>query len=594
MIERMKKLTFLIAENKRDDFLFAIRHAGVIHIKKIKESEGASLPETEEELSAVEKVIDILSAYDKKGKGKTREWTEDELFAEAEKIIDVFNEKERLLQRIGDLQGDRLWFEKWGKIDPEELKTLREKGVNIRLYRLGKEDFKKLKGQDNLRVISKDKEFFYVMLLSYGTDDKLLFEEVGLPSRASSSIEKDLKELNLQKEQQEKILKESAKDIEPLKELKEKVAKRLEFLSVKFGMKEEKKFSYMQGFCPVRELDNVLSLAKSHGAGYMSEEPDNPDETPTLIRNPKWIDIVKPVFKFMNTVPGYEEFDISLVFLVFFSLFFAMLVGDAGYGMLFLIITFLVRRKARKAPYQPFFLMYLLSTATIIWGVITGTYFGAQQIAKLPFISDLVIGKINSFSDVNQNFMMFLCFLIGAVHLTIAHVTRFFRFMNSPKAIAEVGWIAIIWGMFYAAGTLVIARPFPGFALYLLAGGILLVLFFANFQKNFMKGIPKTLTELPLSVIAAFSDVVSYLRLFAVGYASVVVAESFNNMAVGGGIKSILGGLVAALILFFGHALNITLALMAVVVHGIRLNMLEFSSHMGMQWSGKEYKPFTE
>jgi len=148
--------------------------------------------------------------------------------------------------------------------------------------------------------------------------------------------------------------------------------------------------------------------------------------------------------------------------------------------------------------------------------------------------------------------------------------------------------------MFFAAGKLVIGRHFPHFALYLLGGGILLILVFENFQKNVLKGMLGTLTQLPLSVIGAFSDVVSYIRLFAVGYATVVVAESFNSMAVGDGINSLIGGLIAALILFFGHALNIILALMAVIVHGIRLNMLEFSNHLGMQWSGKEYKPFTE
>ncbi|NQT06695.1 MAG: hypothetical protein HQ575_04045, partial [Candidatus Omnitrophica bacterium] len=103
-----------------------------------------------------------------------------------------------------------------------------------------------------------------------------------------------------------------------------------------------------------------------------------------------------------------------------------------------------------------------------------------------------------------------------------------------------------------------------------------------------------TLGNLPLSIISAFSDVVSYLRLFAVGYASVIVANSFNNMAMEAGFGSIASGLGAAFILFFGHALNIALGIIAVVVHGIRLNMLEFSGHLGMQWSGREYKPFKE
>jgi V/A-type H+-transporting ATPase subunit I len=121
-----------------------------------------------------------------------------------------------------------------------------------------------------------------------------------------------------------------------------------------------------------------------------------------------------------------------------------------------------------------------------------------------------------------------------------------------------------------------------------------LVLVFESFQKNILKGMGETLINLPLSVIATFSDVVSYLRLFAVGYASVVVSQSFNEMAIGDGVNSVIRGLITALILFFGHLLNAVLSIMAVLVHGVRLNMLEFSSHMKMAWSGKEYKPFTE
>ena len=104
----------------------------------------------------------------------------------------------------------------------------------------------------------------------------------------------------------------------------------------------------------------------------------------------------------------------------------------------------------------------------------------------------------------------------------------------------------------------------------------------------------QTLGDMPLSIISSFSDVVSYLRLFAVGSASVTVASSFNNMAIGGGIHSIVGGLIAALILFLGHSLNIMLGMMSVIVHGVRLNMLEFSGHLDMQWAGKKYQPFKE
>jgi V/A-type H+/Na+-transporting ATPase subunit I len=486
------------------------------------------------------------------------------------------------------------WFDLWGKIDPEEVEAFEDKGVYIKLYRINKAEQKAIKDIEGLTVIKNDKDFIYATFITDSPGEELQYEQVALPDVSATALAKDLKEKETKLEEEEKLFRNSTIYEDSLIVLRDHYLQELGFLEVRAGMQKEKAFACLRGFFPEKREKTITKLIEKHALGYMIQDPEDNKEVPTSITNPKWIDIVKPVFTFMNTVPGYDEYDISLVFLIFFSLFFAMLVGDAGYGTLFLLITAVVQKKFKQIPKQPLFLMYLLGGATFVWGAITGTWFGAESIAKLPVFNLFVIDRINSFATTNQDFMMYLCFIIGAVHLTIAHITKMIRVINSPVALAQAGWISIVWGMFYAAGTLVIAKPFPSFAGYLLGAGMFLVLIFANFQKNIIKGILSTLADLPLSVIGAFSDVVSYLRLFAVGYASVVVAQSFNNMAIGDGITSIFGGIAAALILFAGHALNITLALMAVIVHGIRLNMLEFSGHLGMQWSGKDYKPFSE
>ena len=596
MIEKMKKITFLVSDREKDLFLAVLRKEGVIHIKQIKEPAGTkSLTLTEKQLSWVDKAITVLSSYGGTAtiRDKTK-WNEQAYIDTAKKILAYSLEKKQFEHNIQNLEKEREWFEKWGEADPGEIISLRMQGTYIRLYRIRTRDLKKVENRKDVRTIREEKGTAYLALVTRDPEVKLPFEETALPARSWEEYAAEIKKLSDGAAGAETFLREQAKEGIPLNKFKKILEKRKEFLSVKFGMREEGTFSCLQGFCPAKEAERVVSLAKDSGTGYFMEEPDDPGETPTLITNPRWIDVIRPVFKFMNTVPGYGEYDISFVFLVFFSLFFAMLVGDAGYGILFAVITFLVRKKAGTLPKQPFFLMYLLSGATIVWGAVTGTWFGSEAIARLPFFNSLIIGNIDSFVDTNQNFLIFFCFVIGAVHLTIAHITKGIRLINSPVCLAQAGWISIVWGMFYTAGTLVIARPFPRFAGYLLGTGILLVLVFANFRKNIFKGMAQTLVDLPLSVIGAFSDIVSYLRLFAVGYATVVVAESFNEMALGSGVHSVPGGVIAAFILFFGHALNIILALMAVIVHGIRLNMLEFSGHLGMQWTGREYKPFAE
>ena len=187
---------------------------------------------------------------------------------------------------------------------------------------------------------------------------------------------------------------------------------------------------------------------------------------------------------------------------------------------------------------------------------------------------------------------MMICFVIGASHLSIAHSLACARVLNSLKAIAQIGWVLVIWGIFFIVRQLILGVPQPIFSLWMLCIGVALVIVFTSPQKNLIKGMGAGFAELLLKAVNSFSDIISYIRLFAVGMATLAVAASFNEIAYALGYGSIITGLASVLILAVGHGLNIVMAALAVVVHGVRLNMLEFSGHLGMQWSGNEYRPF--
>jgi V/A-type H+-transporting ATPase subunit I len=245
----------------------------------------------------------------------------------------------------------------------------------------------------------------------------------------------------------------------------------------------------------------------------------------------------------------------------------------------------------RKAQKEPFVLLYVFSLGTISWGLITGNWFGVENLARLTFLDRFIIPELYSYAD-NQAFMIHLCFVLGAIHLTIAHTLRALQHLPSSRALGEMGWIMIMWFLYFVAGHLVLGRPFYASSIYLAIGGVVLVGFFSGSRGGFLKSSLLGFADLPLNIIRSFSDLVSYLRLFAVGYATLVVALSFNKMALGLGGDPMVKAIGAAFILLFGHALNILMAFMAVLVHGIRLNMLEFSGHVGMTWAGRRYQPF--
>lgn len=590
MIVKMKKITLILSKKYDCEALQALSKLGVLHIKNMREPSADYIDSLEHKLSLTNQALSVISGLSTKGE-KIK--IEDETYL-VKDILALDSKRKLITNDIEILKKKLLWFEQWGEVSFSSLEYLKKAGVFLRLYKCDKNIFKRIIQRKNIYVLDRKKREVHFVLVSTDESERLNLSEAEVPKENKGYLDKKVKDAYKNLAEIERDLIQLSLYQKDLINYKDDLIKRLNFCKVRFGMFHEEEICALQGFCPKESVKDIESLATQEGWALKIEEPQNLQEVPTLIRNPKWIKIIKPVFDFMGTLPGYQEYDISFWFLLFFSLFFAMIIGDAAYGLIFLVSTLFIHKKFRHAPKEPIFLMYVLSGATIIWGALSGTWFGFEKIAQLPVFNALIIDKINSFVDTNQVFIIYWCFLIGAIQLTLAHGIVAFRYINSLFALSQLGWMFIIWAAFFVAGNLVLNNPLPNFTLLLGASGAGLVILFSNFQKNMLKGIATSLVNFPLNALSSFSDIISYLRLFAVGYATIAVADTFNTMALGLGTSNLISGLTAAIILFLGHSLNIILGLMSVIVHGIRLNMLEFSGHLNMQWSGLEYKPFKE
>ena len=374
-----------------------------------------------------------------------------------------------------------------------------------------------------------------------------------------------------------------------LGQIKQSLEKELEFHQVLKGMGQNEGLAYVAGYIPSDSVHSLADLAGKQRWGFSISDPSGEDSVPTLIKNPRWVSLISPVFKVIEVVPGYRELDISLWFLLFFSVFFGMLIGDAGYGLIYFILTFWAQRKfgGKVKDKAPFYLFYILSSSAIIWGLLSASFFGQEWLLErsvkplLPALGD----------DKN---VRTLCFFIGALHLSIAHIWRVLIQFPSLVALTDVGWISILWGAFFLAKVLILGAVMPVCGPWLIYIGMILVVFFSNPRKNILRGISAGLGTLLLNLINNFTDVVSYIRLFAVGLAGVAVADAFNKMAAGVGFKGIIPGLLSSFILLAGHGLNVLLGPMSVLVHGVRLNVLEFCTHLDIKWSGFSYRPLKE
>jgi len=292
------------------------------------------------------------------------------------------------------------------------------------------------------------------------------------------------------------------------------------------------------------------------------------------------------MFDLIGVSPGYREVDVSSLFLFFFSFFFAIIIGDAAYGAILLGLTLFTWSKFKTAPKEPFVLMTIMSIVTIIWGILTGVYFGIELNPDSP-LNGLIIKNLQ-----DPKYFQMVCFFIGAVHLTLAHLWNFFVYIKSLKCLNQLSWIAILWGNFFLARTLVLGYEAPEWILYPYIYGGIGVFLFAEPSRNIGKMVGGGLLDLFMNGVNSFVDLISYIRLFAVSSAALALEISFNNMATSLGWNSVAAGAISAMILVLGHGLNIVLSCLSVVVHGIRLNVLEFSGHVGLEWSGVVFKPF--
>jgi V/A-type H+/Na+-transporting ATPase subunit I len=192
---------------------------------------------------------------------------------------------------------------------------------------------------------------------------------------------------------------------------------------------------------------------------------------------------------------------------------------------------------------------------------------------------------------------MLICFTLAAIHLGLASILNFFQNLPGLKAFEHIGWFCLTVGMFPLVLNLVLGMNMPEFVIPLIISGFVLIVMFSRQEKgkNFFKGLLAGLGGLFntfLDGISSFSNIISYIRLFAVGMATVAIASSFNGIAAQMNQGPAIIG--AVIILLIGHGLNIIMALLSVVVHGIRLNVLEFSGQLGLEWTGYKYQPFKE
>jgi V/A-type H+-transporting ATPase subunit I len=600
MILKMKRASLIVLDSQRDQSLRRLRRLGLLHVEQMPGT-SETLSRLQEQKATLERSLSLLpldvSPVSPPAESEKRRVDVAYCLDRAREAAEASEKIRSLRESLDKVRRDLDRLAPWGEFDPEDVKALRDKGVLVTLHEIDERQLRELEqGGARPFVIQQGRNRMRLALVRVGADAAPELEETALPERGLRRLRETREQLEQTIGAEEQRLAQLGLEKANILRGVELLAHDIRFEQTRAGMGCEAQVAYLVGYFPAKRSDELKEAARANGWGLLIEDPAPDESVPTCVENPRWVQIIEPVFKFLGTVPGYRERDISFWFLLFFSLYFAMLIGDAGYGAVMLGLTLFARLRMPRTRGPFTTLMLVLSSATIVWGVLSGTYFGIESLARNPLLSRAVIPAIASFGYNNTHTIMLICFVIGAVQLTLAHTLNFLRLFPSIKAFSDLGWIAILWGMFFVVRYMILSLPLNPLAQWLVLGGLVAVTVAGEQRGKFFRGLLVGLAKLPLKLlnsISAFADIVSYVRLFAVGLATVEISKSFNAMAGGIGF-GIPTGLFAALILFFGHALNIAMGALAVIVHGIRLNMLEFSGHLGMEWTGIPYEPFRD
>ncbi len=636
MIVPMKKVSLIIMGDKKSETLKKLRKLGILHIESV-EGSGKKLEELKERVSLLESAL--FSISEKKNKKIKQENTDAaKAVSVSEEIVSLEEEKKQCSAEKIALNAELDRLSGWGELDPEKLDALAKKGVDILLYEMPKSEYENLGESVRTLSLQKTKTSVKFLMIKSGEEgeaeavDSLKAYRLELPAASTEEIRQKVESLNNHIKEIDEKISSFAGCADGIKKAIKACEKEIEFEVYATGMANEslsadgKSVAYFTGYVEEENLECLKKTAKENSWGLLIEEPTEEDNVPTKLKNNKFVSLIYPLTDFLGTVPGYFEYDISGWFLGFILIFFGIIFGDGGYGLFICAVTGILIAKSlvskKKVP-PAFLLIGLFGLSTILWGTLTCTWFGLspeqlpEWLGKLsvPVISNVYADRIwyppwtNGECGLTtaQNLQIF-CFSLALVQLTVAHIKVAARNRKSIKILGDIGSIMQLIGIFYVVlsfvvnaevfsfGLVIGGIPVGTAALVLVIAGFVMSFVFSNYEGNIVKSILESLKNIVsvlLGVVNVFSDIVSYIRLWAVGLAGAAISATVNELA-GPLLGNFLFMIIAIVLLVFGHGLNMILNVLSVIVHGIRLNTLEFSSHLDMSWSGHKFRPFEE
>ena len=609
MVDKMMKYSFILLSGETEGFLAKLQELGVVDVtrsaKPIDEHSAAVM----DAVSSAKKVI---------GKLESLNFTKDagqEAIQKAKDTAvldtDLTAGAQQALVELMELELAKAAAEKevalrkpWGEFDKSRLDQLNNLGYAVRYYKVSAKKFDPAWGElYPLEVISQDSSYVWFVTVA-SSSEEYNFPADAVPAPEGSWTEAQVVADSLTEQicNTKGLLLKYQEAVPQMDENNRKELVDLDMYLAKAATESaaENLLSVIEGFAPVENDERLCKEFDQMGVLYIKEKAVEDDNPPIRLKN-GWFARLFEVLTGMYGMPGYNEFDPTPILAPFYLLFFAMCMGDAGYGLVLILFGLGVTKKwinidmfKNIGP-----LISVLGVGTLLVGLVLGTAFGIS-LADAAWYPEalkkfMIVGDIAGFPA-----QMILALGIGVFHICLAMVVKaigYTKRFGFKENISTWGWLILILG-----GIILTAVGMAGFlsplamkiaiiSIAVVSG--LGIYIFNTPGRNPLANIGAGLWDTYNMITGLLGDVLSYIRLYALGLAGGMLGQAFNilgGMMVEDGFGPI-NWLPFLLIVLFGHTLNLAMSCLGAFVHPLRLTFVEYFKNAGYEGKGKEYSP---
>ena len=610
MIVKMNKLTLLVYHKEYVAFLQRLRDAGVVHVVE-KNSGAVENPELEKQLALAAKYSRMIKKFEilaNDGLAPAADVAQAATIVERAEALVASTERRNVELQVIDK--DIAALEPWGEFQHSKIDTLRKAGYDIRFFITGTRNYNSEWEQlyNSMIIEQRQSRVYFVTVTRCGEEFELDAEQAKLPNASLSALIAE-RELALKHiEENDIALVALAKEgLNTLRLALEKLQHEIEFAKVVLNGEKVSgdKLLMLEGWVPADCLEQAKAMLDESGAFYELRDARPGDNPPVKLKNNAFARMYEVLTK-MYGMPSGTDFDPTPIVAPFFSLFFAFCMGDAGYGLILVLLGFLLKKKLSKDLAGMMNLVITLGIFTTVIGAVLGTFFGMSLLdSDIPqnLKNFIISGNVELFGSTYDK-QMILALLIGIVHISLAMTVKAINntiFFGFKASLSTWGWwLVVVGGVVIGALSLlsVIPAAMSKWAFIAVGGlGALGIYVLNDLRRNVLVNIGAGLWDTYNMASGLLGDILSYIRLFALGLAGGMLGQTFNNLALmvvegQDGIGEFFGWIGFGLIILIGHTLNIAMSCLSAFVHPLRLTFVEYFKNAGYDGKGVEYKPF--